>query len=211
MSCSARLPIYIILTGIFFAHYQGFDYPVVVCIGIIFSVIDGASVQCLIIKGDNTPFVMELPPYRMPTAKAIFVILGRKGRQYLKKMGGIILTASIIIWFLGYYPNHNAYSTPREQQEHSYLGMIGKANRTCNSSLWFRLENGCRTYIRSRCERSWWQVQWVFLYGNNQDADSTQISASIRADGITPLGAFLLSAVRLDLFPLHSYNNGYQE
>lgn len=70
---------------------------------------------------------MELPPYRMPTMKAIFRHTWDKGEQYLRKMGGIIMIASVIIWFLGYYPNHDAYETVAEQQESSYIGQIGKA------------------------------------------------------------------------------------
>jgi ferrous iron transport protein B len=77
-------------------------------------------------KDDDLPFVMELPPYRVPTARSIFRHTWEKGRQYLQKMSGVILVCSMVIWFLGYFPNHDAYSTPQEQQEHSYIGYIGK-------------------------------------------------------------------------------------
>ena len=70
---------------------------------------------------------MELPPYRVPTAKSVFRHTWEKGKQYLHKMGGIILVCSVIIWFLGYFPNHDSYSTATEQQENSYIGHIGKA------------------------------------------------------------------------------------
>jgi ferrous iron transport protein B len=80
----------------------------------------------LFFKEDDLPFVMELPPYRIPTAKSIFRHTWEKGRQYLQKMSGIILVCSLAIWFLGYFPNHNAYNTVKEQQEHSFIGYIGK-------------------------------------------------------------------------------------
>ncbi len=80
-----------------------------------------------LVKGDDTPFVMELPPYRIPTAKSVFRHTWEKGKQYLQKMSGIILVCSVVIWFLGYYPNHDAYSSVREQQEHSFIGYVGKA------------------------------------------------------------------------------------
>ena len=70
---------------------------------------------------------MELPPYRVPTAKSVFRHTWEKGRQYLQKMSGIILVCSMAIWFLGYFPNHDAYDSVKEQQEHSFIGYIGKA------------------------------------------------------------------------------------
>ena len=79
------------------------------------------------IKDDDLPFVMELPPYRIPTGRSVFRHTWEKGRQYLQKMSGIILICSLAIWFLGYFPNHDAYSTPQEQQEHSFIGYVGKA------------------------------------------------------------------------------------
>ncbi len=78
-----------------------------------------------VVKGEDTPFVMELPPYRFPTWKAIGRHTWEKGKQYLKKMGGIILVASIIVWALGYFP-HNEELDTQAQQEQSYIGRIGK-------------------------------------------------------------------------------------
>ena len=79
-----------------------------------------------VIKGEDTPFVMELPPYRFPTWKAIGRHTWEKGKQYLRKMGGIIMVASIVVWALGYFPHHEGL-TPQQQQEQSYIGHIGKA------------------------------------------------------------------------------------
>ena len=79
-----------------------------------------------VVKGDDTPFVMELPPYRIPTGKAMLRHTWEKGKQYLKKMGGIILVASIIVWALGYFP-HDETLTKQQQQEQSYIGHLGKA------------------------------------------------------------------------------------
>jgi ferrous iron transport protein B len=143
---------------------------------------------------------MELPPYRMPTAKAILRHTWEKGRQYLKKMGGIILTASIIIWFLGYYPNHKAYNTPREQQEHSYLGMIGKAMEPAIRPCGFDWKMGVGLISGAGAKELVASTIGI-LYGNNQDADSTQLSASIRADGISPLGGFCYLLFVLLYFP----------
>jgi ferrous iron transport protein B len=78
-------------------------------------------------KEDDLPFVMELPPYRIPTAKSILRHTWEKGRQYLQKMSGIILVCSMAIWFLSYFPNHDAYDNVKQQQENSFIGYIGKA------------------------------------------------------------------------------------
>jgi len=94
--------------------------------GILLAVLMARLFSRLLLKGDDTPFVMELPPYRMPTAKAIFRHTWEKGAQYLKKMGGIIMVASILIWFLGYYPRQADNETLAEQQEQSYIGQIGQ-------------------------------------------------------------------------------------
>jgi ferrous iron transport protein B len=200
MSCSARLPVYLIITGIFFAHYQGLIILLMYAIGIMMSVLVARLFSMALIKGDDTPFVMELPPYRMPTAKAIFRHTWEKGRQYLKKMGGIILTASIVIWFLGYYPNHNAYSTTQQQQEHSYLGMIGKGIEPALRPCGFDWKMGVGLISGAGAKELVASTMGI-LYSNNAETDSTQMATQIRADGITALGAFCYLLFVLIYFP----------
>ena len=126
MSCSARLPIYIMIIGTFFAvKYQSLIMITLYVTGIILAVIMSRIFSKWLIKGDDTPFIMELPPYRFPTLKAITRHTWEKGKQYLKKMGGIILVASLIVWALGYFPHDNNLDR-QTQQEHSYIGQIGK-------------------------------------------------------------------------------------
>lgn len=126
MSCSARLPIYIMITGSFFAlKYRSFVMLSLYVIGISIAVILSRLFSTFVVKGEDTPFVMELPPYRFPTWKAMGRHTWEKGKQYLKKMGGIILFASIIVWALGYFPHDDALDA-RQQQEQSYIGRIGK-------------------------------------------------------------------------------------
>lgn len=127
MSCEARIPIYIMIVGTFFAvHYQWIAILSLYLIGIFVAMIMSKLLTKSVLKGEDIPFVMELPPYRFPTTKALMRHTWEKGKQYLKKMGGIILVASIIIWALGYFP-HNSKLTQQEQQEQSYIGQIGKA------------------------------------------------------------------------------------
>ena len=127
MSCSARLPIYIMIAGTFFSvAYRSWVLLSLYAVGIAMSIIVSKIFSSLVIKGEDTPFVMELPPYRWPTPKAIWRHTWEKGKEYLKKMGGIILVASIIVWALGYFP-HNDNLPHAQQQEQSYIGRMGKA------------------------------------------------------------------------------------
>ena len=125
MSCEARIPIYVMLIGSFFAlKYQPFIMIGIYLTGILMAVIMSKIFSRFLFKGEDTPFVMELPPYRFPTWKALGRHTWEKGREYLKKMGGIILVASIIVWALGYFP-HNESLSESKQQEQSYIGTIG--------------------------------------------------------------------------------------
>lgn len=126
MSCAGRMPVYILIAGAFFPRHAGAVLLGLYALGIVLAVL-AAMIIGRFIKEDDLPFVMELPPYRIPTAKSVFRHTWEKGKQYLQKMSGIILVCSVVIWFLGYYPNHNAYSSVREQQEHSFIGYVGKA------------------------------------------------------------------------------------
>ena len=123
MSCSARLPIYIMMTGMFFAvEYQSLVMLSLYAVGILMAVIVSNLLSRYVLKGDDTPFVMELPPYRWPTAKAIGRHTWDKGKEYLKKMGGIILVASIIVWALGYYGTMGVAPSLAE----SFIGRMGQ-------------------------------------------------------------------------------------
>ena len=126
MSCAGRMPVYILIAGAFFPRHAGLVLLGLYALGIILAIL-AAKVMSRFFKDDDLPFVMELPPYRVPTGKSILRHTWEKGRQYLQKMSGVILICSVIIWFLGYFPNHNAYDTVQEQQEHSFIGYVGKA------------------------------------------------------------------------------------
>ena len=124
MSCSARLPIYIMITGTFFAlEYRSLVMISLYAVGILMAVIVSRIFSQFVIKGEDTPFVMELPPYRMPTAKAIGRHTWEKGKEYLKKMGGIILVASVIVWALGYFGTMGVAPSI----EDSFIGAMGHA------------------------------------------------------------------------------------
>lgn len=138
MSCSARLPIYLLLAGAFFREYAAIVFFGLYILGVLVAIITARILRRFYFKEDETPFVMELPPYRMPTMKTSLSHMWDKGAQYLRKMGGIILFASIIVWALNYFPHHDAVaetqaeiianSSPEINPEtDSFLEMMGKA------------------------------------------------------------------------------------
>lgn len=151
MSCSARLPVYLLLIGAIFPNSQGTLLFLLYFIGVSLAVMVAVIFRKSIFKRQGTPFVMELPPYRMPTIRSTIKHMWLKGSQYLKKMGGVILIASILLWALGYFPREgksveiidyselknvntdsdNALSAQnivnkQTQLENSYIGKIGK-------------------------------------------------------------------------------------
>jgi len=126
MSCSARLPVYIIIIGAFFPHHEALVLLGLYTLGILMSILIANVFSRFIVKGESSPFVMELPPYRLPSMKSVGRHTWEKGRQYLQKMGTIILTASIIVWALTYFPSGTEDMTAEQQMEQSYIGRIGK-------------------------------------------------------------------------------------
>lgn len=138
MSCSARLPVYLIFTAIFFPKNAGLIMLIIYLIGICMAVVMAKALKRFIFKDDDIPFVMELPPYRVPTIKSALHHMWEKSKQYLKKMGTVILLASIIIWALGYFPKAPGDNvTEQEQMEYSYIGRIGKALEPIMAPLGF--------------------------------------------------------------------------
>ena len=134
MSCSARLPVFILLAGTFFPEHAGMALFCIYIFGGVMAVLTARILRRFMFGEDETPFVMELPPYRVPTLKATLRHMWDRSEQYLKKIGGLILVAAVIIWFLSYYPRtganvitpENIETTALVQSENSYLGRIGK-------------------------------------------------------------------------------------
>lgn len=116
MSCSARLPVYILFISAFFVNYQGTILFSMYAIGVLLAICSSLLFKKTIFKKADIPFVMELPPYRKPTMRSLVKHMWNRAEQYLKKMGGVILVASIIIWALGYFPRHTDTDHIYEEQ-----------------------------------------------------------------------------------------------
>ena len=197
MSCSARLPIYLVMIGAFFPNCASFMLLCIYTAGILLAVIMARIFSKFLVKGEDSPFVMELPPYRMPTSKSIMRHTWEKGAQYLKKMGGIIMIASIIIWFLGYYPQHDAYESVAEQQENSYIGQIGKAIEPVIKPLGFDWKLGIGLISGVGAKELVVSTLGV-LYTNEGDVENVNLSNRIP---ITPLVALAYILFVLIYFP----------
>lgn len=141
MSCSARLPVYIIITAAFFPRHAAFVMFILYILGIIMSIIMANLFSKYVVKGDSSPFVMELPPYRRPSVKSVARHTWEKGRQYLRKMGTTILMASIVIWALSYFPHHDGL-TREQQMEQSYIGTVGKVIEPVIKPCGFKWKEG---------------------------------------------------------------------
>ena len=209
MSCSARLPIYIMITGTFFAaKYQSLVMLSLYAIGIILAVLMSRLFSSRILKGDDTPFVMELPPYRFPTAKAMARHTWEKGRQYLKKMGGIILVASVIVWAFGYFPHDDSLGQ-QAQQEQSYIGRIGKAIEPAFRAQGFDWKLDVSLIAGVGAKEIVASTMGVLYADDETVADDTSDSPEkydvlrqkMQADGITPLTAFSYLLFVLIYFP----------
>jgi ferrous iron transport protein B len=141
MSCSARLPVYIVLISAFFKNYPALILTGLYLLGILMAIVMAKILNHTLFRRKETPFVMELPPYRMPVFRNTLLHMWDKASQYVKKIGGTILVAVVIIWALEYFPRsaeqqplktgttvanaaHNLHV--QSQIENSYLGMIGR-------------------------------------------------------------------------------------
>lgn len=197
MSCSARLPIYLLLVGVFFPQHASLVLLSIYSLGIILAVIMARLFSRFLVKGDDTPFVMELPPYRMPTSKAIFRHTWEKGAQYLRKMGGIIMVASIVIWALGYYPRPDASADLAQQQENSYIGRIGKAIEPVMEPLGFdwKLSIGILSGVGAK---ELVVSSLGVLYADDAEVDQTTLAERLP---ITPLVAYGYMVFVLLYFP----------
>lgn len=197
MSCSARLPIYLLLVGVFFPHHASLVLLSIYSLGIILAVVMARLFSRFLVKGDDTPFVMELPPYRMPTSKAIFRHTWEKGAQYLRKMGGVIMVASIIIWVLGYYPRPSESMDLAQQQENSYIGRIGKAIEPAIEPLGFDWKLGIGILSGVGAKELVVSSLGV-LYADDAGADQTTLAQRLP---ITPLVAYGYMVFILLYFP----------
>jgi len=120
MSCAARLPVYVLFAGAFFAAYQGWVIFSLYLLGIVLAVLVGKIFKTYLFKGGVAPFVMELPPYRLPTLKSVLIHMGQRGSSFIRKAGTIILGVVVLVWLLSNLPLGVEYAS-----QESVIGKIG--------------------------------------------------------------------------------------
>ena len=185
MSCAGRLPIFVLFAGAFFPHNPATALLGIYLLGIVLAILS-ALVLSRFVKDDDLPFVMELPPYRIPTGKAIWRHTWEKGKQYLEKMATTILLFSVAIWFLGYFPRHED-ATQAYQQEHSYIGTLGKAIEPALEPLGFnwKMDVGLLAGVGAKelviSTMGVMYAQDGEQYEGMGDEDDTQLQAALKA------------------------------
>ncbi len=197
MSCSARLPIYVLLVSTFFKENAAIAFFSMYFLGITVAVITAKILRRFHFKADETPFVMELPPYRLPSFKMSISHTWSKGQQYLKKMGGIILFASIIVWALNYFPLHNDVAEQNMNQvkdeatinlqTDSYLEMMGKAINPVMEPLGFHWRASVAALAGLPAKEIVVSTMGVLYsdYSVENDAEESSLSARITAPSPT--------------------------
>ncbi|MCM1354959.1 MAG: ferrous iron transport protein B [Staphylococcus sp.] len=192
ISCSARLPIYVLLIGTFFPNHATLVFMCIYLLGIAVAGVTARLLRRFHFGEDVTPFVMELPPYRIPTLKATLRHMWGKGEQYLKKMGGIILVASIIVWALNYFPLHDGNSSREisaatvvddnaiDPSRDSYLEMAGKAINPLMEPLGFHWRASVAALAGVPAKEIVVSTLGV-LYTGNEEASEQTLSARLTA------------------------------
>ena len=181
MSCSARLPLYTLMTAAFFASNQALVTLSIYLLGIVMAALTAILLRKTSFKRSDAPFVMELPPYRIPTLRSVLKHMWEKAAQYLKKMGGVILIASIIVWALGYFPQYepapDTEYTEQElsslQQENSYIGRLGHFIEPVIRPLGFDWKMGVSIFTGVAAKEIVVSTMGVLYHSDAEDEENT--------------------------------------
>jgi ferrous iron transport protein B len=203
MSCSARMPVYILFISIFFVRHQALVMFSIYVIGVVLAIVMAKLFNTIVFKKQTIPFVMELPPYRLPTLRNIGNHTWNKSVQYLQKMGTIILLASLLIWTLSYFPR-SADTTHRPPSlENSYIGRLGHAIEPALRPLGYNWQAGV-SILTGMAAKEIVVSSMGVLYQAHTDADpdSDTLQANlIEQSAFTPLTAYSFLLFILLYFP----------
>jgi len=202
MSCSAKLPVYVLLTAAFFSQNAAIVMLALYAIGIAIAVIMARVFKRFLFNGDDVPFVMELPPYRVPTIKSALHHMWEKSLQYLKKMGTLILFASVVIWALGYFPLQKENETNQVHQEKSYIGKLGHFIEPAIKPLGFDWKMGVGIIAGLPAKELVVSSLSVLYMGDDKSEDSPKLAESLQNDkAFNPIVAFGYMVFILLCFP----------
>ncbi len=203
MSCSARLPIYIVLAGTFFAERAGNVIFSLYLLGILLSIVSGRVFRSTLLKGDDAPFVMELPPYRVPMLKSLTIHMWDRSKMFLRRMGGVILIGSIIVWFLSAFPQNINYSEDYSHKidiEKSYMGKIGKGLSPVFEPLGIDWR-GSLSLVTGFFAKEIVVSTLGVLYSTKGPDNKDALKNALRSSGMTPLSALSMMVFVLLYLP----------
>ena len=190
MSCTARLPIYAIFIAAFFTKDQGLVLLSIYVLGIVVALIVAAILKRTMFKGLSTPFVMELPTYKIPSIKGVLLHTWEKVKGFLRKAGTIILACSIVLWALSIFPLGVEYGSAQ-----SLLGMIGTAIAPIFAPLGFGTWQAAVAIIAGLAAKEVVVATFGTLAGMEED-DEEGITSLVH-DTFTPLSAYAFMAFTL--------------
>ena len=182
MSCSARLPVYIILIGTFFAGHSSLVMLGLYLLGIVVAMVTAVLMRKFMFKRDETPFVMELPPYRVPTFKATMSHMWQRCAQYLRNIAGMILVASILVWALGYFPRQQEGESSVEHYEQSYIGKVGRFCEPAFEPLGLDWKSSV-SLLSGIAAKELMVSTFGVLYSSDSEEDSTQLKENLAKSG----------------------------
>ncbi len=191
MSCSARLPIYAIFAAAFFPKHQGTVIFSMYFLGILLAIGMGLLFKKLFFPGKSAPFIMELPPYRMPTFKSIMLHMWDRGKMFIKKMGGIILSLSVLIWFLGTFPWGVEFASIE-----SYIGTLGKVLAPLFQPLGFGTWQAAVSFVFGLMAKEVVVSTLSILYAGGSGVADEALFGALRGV-FTPLTAYAFMAFSL--------------
>lgn len=191
VSCSARLPVYIILVAAFFPHHQAIVLLSIYLIGLLIAILTSLLLSKVAFKEESNPFVMELPPYRMPTFRNAMIHTWDKAKEWFSRVVTIVLLASVIIWGLGYFPRHHDELSHKEQLEQSYLGTLGKVIEPVFKPLGIEWCAGV-SLVAGCAAKEVIASSMAVLYGDD-DIDTSDDVSEKNDEGIIPLAEKLRS------------------
>ena len=210
MSCSARLTVYTVFTLAFFPDHATLVLFLLYCSGIFMALLSAYLLSFFIRRREESHFVMEIPPYRRPVAASVVSHTWEKGRQYLRKMGGIILVASVVVWVLGYFPQSDRELSPLERQEQSYLGQAGHLIQPAIAPLGFDWRMGVGLLTGAAAKELMVSTLGVLYHmdeksaaaaGSGDDAAADQAISTALRDATSPAAALSYMVFALLYFP----------
>lgn len=207
MSCSARLPVYMLMVSAFFSKYQGLIVFSIYAIGVAVAALTSWVLKKTLLKHDTGHTPKKLEPFRLPKLKKTCKHTWEQADEYLKKMGTVILGASILIWALGYYPRADVSASggshsSAKQLEQSYIGRIGKSIAPVLEPLGMDWKMGISLVSGLTAKEIVVSTMSILYHDDKQPEHSTQaLSAQIGKEGLGPLNAYVFIVFILLYFP----------